>query len=79
MDVRGVLQFMGKCSHKVFPRLDLILQLVDVVLQGIGHLVKINGELSQLIAADLPGPVMVIPGSHALGGPGQQTDGPGKQ
>ena len=66
-------QFVGKGSHKLFPRFDLLLQLADIFLQRICHPVKIAGELPKLVPADLSGAVGIITRRHFSGRLGQQA------
>ena len=42
---------MGKRSHEILPGLYLLLQLLDILLQNPGHLVEIQGQISQLVSA----------------------------
>ena len=71
---QGCFQLMGKRRNKILPCPDLFLQLPNGS-QHIGHAVEIQSQLPQFIAADLAGPVAVIPLCHPSGGMSQQPYG----
>ena len=65
---------MGKCSHEILPRTDLLFQFDNSIFQSIRHAVKVLCQLSKLIAAYESGPVIVIARRHTLRSPCQQPD-----
>ena len=75
---QGGLQLMGKGGNEILPGSHFLLQLPDGSLQHIGHTVKIHGQLSQLIAADLTCTITVVTCRHLPGGLSQKPDGLGE-
>ena len=69
---------MCKSSNKILSGLDFLLQPGNIVLQCIGHPVKIHRQLPQLIIADLSRPIIILSLCHPPGRPGQKPDRPGQ-
>ena len=68
------LEFMGKSSHKLFLHLVFLLQLLDILLERVCHLIKITRQLSQLVTAHLFCPVCVLSLRHTPCRSGEQAD-----
>ena len=72
---QGRLQLMGEAADEVLLPSGRILKLRKLLLQVVGHLIEIPGQLAYLVIGLHFGPDLHIAVGDAAGGPGETAQG----